>query len=349
MPRKPIQNSSLDKRRQAYTGAKVAYQATKALARWGLRRLAKNTINKTFKRSPSGSRMFVRITPVGTGASQSWYSHRRSVRLGGKVLKQLQPLRVMNQATSSRVEGAIGAQAVYADKYLTVGQIQDLFAQLTSGGSSTQRIYVKKVTADFLISNATSSNTFVRIYELVARRDFSITTNSSGALSSSAIWTPEGAFDQGLYDVSASTSNSATALGNTPFQSKLFTQLWKVNKVYNIELGSGRSHKHTVAYDINQFIDESILGTVGARRNQILRGITRATMIITYGGPVNSDATDTNVSTAKPALNIVRMDRHYCHVVDPQGQQYYRISTLPTFSDPQEVDDEGNVQAPSEA
>lgn len=294
-------------------------------------------------------KMFVKIKPVGTGSSLSYFKAGQPAKLAGKVLKTIQPLRVMNQATSSRLEGAIGAQAVMSERFVTVGQIQDLFTQLTAGGSNTQRIFMRKVTADFLITNATSSNTFVRLYELTARRDFMTTTNSSGALSSSAIWTPEGAFDQGMYDVSASTSNAATALGSTPFQSKLFTELWKVNRVYNIELGSGRSHKHMTTYKINRFIDESILGTTASRRNQMLGGITRAVMIVTYGAPVNSDATDTNVSTAKPALNIVRLDRHYISCVDPQGQQYYRISTIPAFSDPQEVDEEGNVQTPAEA
>lgn len=341
MPRKP---KSIDRRAMTATAGKVIYSAGKALLKAGVRRVAKKWIKKG-----SSKRLFQAIRPVGTGSSMSYFKAYRKARLGGKVLKQLQPLRVMNQATSSRVEGAIGAQAVYSDKFMTVGQIQDLFTQLTSGGSNTQRIYIRKVTADFLITNATSSNTVVRIYELVARRDFGVAFTSAGALSSSQVWTPEGAMDQGLYDVSGSTSNSATALGNTPFQSKLFTQLWKVNKIFNIELGSGRSHKHTCAYDVNQFIDESILGTVATKRNYILRGITRAVMIITYGLPVNSDLTDTNVSTAKPALNIVRLDRHYCQTVDPQGQQYYRISTIPTFSDPQEIDENGDVQAPVEA
>lgn len=344
MPRKPKSSGTIGRRAMAYTAGKVAYAGAKALVKAGARRLVRKWTKKG-----SSKRLFQAIRPVGTGSSMSYFKAYRKARLGGKVLKQLQPLRVMNQATSTRVEGAIGAQALHADKFMTVGQIQDLFAQLTSGGSNTQRIYMKKVTADFLITNATSSNTVVRIYELIARRDFSITTNSAGALSSTPIWDPTGAMDQGLYDVSGSTSNSATALGNTPFQSKLFTQLWKVNKIFTVELGSGRSHKHTTAYDVNQFIDESILGTSGARRNQILRGITRAVMIVTFGLPVNSDTTDTNVSTAKPALNIVRLDRHYCHTVDPQGQQYYRISTIPGFSDPQEVDEEGNVQAPTEA
>lgn len=321
---------------------KAAAQVGGALLKAGARRAWKKYTAK--KKRP---RMFQDIRPVGTGSSLSYFKDGKKAKLAGRILKSLQPLRVMNQATSGRLEGSIGTQAVVSERFLTVGQISDLFAQLTTGGSNTQRIFVRKVTADFLISNATSSNTFVRLYELVARRDFAINTNSSGALAT-PMWTPEGAFDQGMYDVSSSTSNAATALGSTPFQSKLFTQLWKVKKIFNLELGAGRSHKHSTTYDVNRFVDETIMGTSGARRNYILRGITRAIMIVTYGGPVNSDALDTNVSTAKAALNYVRTDRHYCHVVDPQGQQYYRISTLPTFTDAQEIDEEGNVQTPVE-
>jgi len=346
MPRKP---STLARRSQYSTAGRVAVAATRAMAKYATKKLVGAAAKRWSKKGSSRPRMFLRVKPVGTGSSQSWYKGGRKARLPGKLLKTLQPARVMNQATSGRLEGAIGQQAVMSERFLTVGQIQDMFAQLTTGGSNTQRLYLKKVTGDFLITNATSSNTFVRIYELTARRDFNVTTASSGALTN-AIWQPEGAFDQGMFDVSASTSNAATALGSTPFQSGLFTKLWRVNKVYNIELGSGRSHKHSTTYDVNTFVDEIITGKdSGSRRNQILKGISRAIMIIAYGAPVNSDATDTNVSTAKPALNIVRMDRHYIHTIDPQGQQYYRVSTIPGFSDPQEVDEEGNVQTPTEA
>lgn len=321
-------------------GAMVRAAAKIAVQRWRAKAAAKANMRH---------RLFQNIRPVGTGSSKSYHSAGKPPKLVGRILRQMQPVRSMNQTTSQRVEGTIGTQGVAAEHTFTVGQLQDYFTQLTSGGSNTQRLYLKKATSEILISNATSSNTFVRLYELKARRDFMTTTNSAGALSTQAIWTAAGAFDQGLYDVTSSTSNAATALGASPFQSKLFTQLWKVEKVFNIELGSGRSHKHTSSYNVNRFITESSLGTTASRRNQILGGITRAILIVTYGAPVNSDALDTNVSTAKPALNIVRHDRHYIQVVDPQGEQMYRISTLPTFTDAQEVDEEGNVQAPTEA
>lgn len=333
--------NNIGRRAMYRTAGYVAGRVARGLVSYASRRL---------QRKPIGNRrLYTKVRPVGTGSSLSYFKSGRKAKLAGKVLKTMQPLRVMNQATSNRNEGAIGFQAVTSERFLTVGQIQELFTQLTAGGSNTQRLYVRQVTSDFLITNATSSNTFIRLYELVARRDFMTTTTSSGALSSAAIWTPEGAFDQGMFDVSASTSNCATAIGSTPFQSKLFSDLWKVKRVFNIELGSGRSHKHSTTYNINRFIDESILGTTASRRNQILGGITRAIMIVSYGAPINSDATDTNVSTAKTALNIVRLDRHYINALDPQGQQYYRTSTIPVVTDPQEVDDEGNVQTPAEA
>lgn len=300
--------------------------------------------------------IFVRVPPVGTGSSLSFYKGGRKPKLLGKLLKQLQPARVMNQTTSQRLESTIGTQCVTSDIFGSTGQVQDYFAQLTSGGSNTQRLYIKKITADYLISNATSSNTFLRIYELMARRDFNAInatgsqTLSEGAYSSTPLWHPTGAFDQGIYDITTSSSNAATGLGASPFQSKLFTSNWKVMKCYNIELGSGRSHKHTTTYNLNTMISEDRVGKdVASRRCQILGGITRAVMIVAYGAPVNSDANDANVSTAKSALNIVRMDRHEVHSVDPQGGKVYRISTLPTVTDPQEVDEEGNVQAPTEA
>lgn len=318
--------------------------------RRGLKRAAENVADRMTnkRRRPTRTRrLFQRVPTVGNGSSQSWFRSGRGPKKLGKMLKALQPARVMNQTTSTRIESSIGTQLAYADNFGTAGQIQDYFKELTTDGSFTQRLYLKKITADYLISNATSSNTFIRIYELIARKDFNVTTTSQGAYSSLAIWSPVGAFDQGLYDINS--SQNATLLGASPFHSKLFTNLWKVKKVFSVELGSGRSHKHTTSYNINKMIAEDRVGKdTSSRRCQILGGVTRAVMIIAYGAPVNSDANDANVSTAKSALNVVRMDRHEIHSVDPQGSKIYRISTLPTFTDAQEVDEDGDVQAPSE-
>lgn len=122
-----------------------------------------------------------------------------------------------------------------------------------------------------------SNNAFLRLYEVTARRDFYSVTASAGDYSK-AIWTPLGAFDQGMVDCTTTATNAANEIGNHPFMSRLFTELWKVDRVYHIELGAGRSHKHVTSYDVKQFVNEP-----RTSRNSMIGGVTRGILIIAYG------------------------------------------------------------------
>lgn len=287
-------------------------------------------------------RLNVNIQPIGNGSTQSFYKKTRKAKLVGRILKAMQPPRTLVNVDSQRANAtACGKQLAQSVEFIQASDITNMFGQLTTGGSNTQRLYIEKFSSEFLFSNLTSTNTFLRLYEVTARRDFYSTTASTGDYSK-AIWTPLGAFDQGLIDCTSSASNAANELGNHPFMSRLFTEMWKIDRVYHIELGAGRSHKHVTSYDVKKFVNEP-----RTSRNSMLGGITRGILIIAYGAPVVDGTTNTLVSTSKASIGWVRKDSTRVRVVDPQGEQIYRVekSDISNVTTGYLIDEDGDRQA----
>lgn len=331
--------AALAKRTNRYAPyARAAGRVLGAAARTAL----KTGIQRWRARRTKQRKLNVNIQPQGTGSSVSFFKKTRKAKLVGKILKAMQPPRTLVNVDSQRATAtAYGKQVCQSVEFIQANDITNMFAQLTSGGSNTQRVYIDRFQCEFLFSNLDSNNVFLRLYEVTARRDFYSTSASTGDYSK-AVWTPLGAFDQGLMDCTSSTSNAANELGNHPFMSRLFTEMWKIDKVYHIELGAGRSHKHVSSYDVKKFVNEP-----RSSRNSMLGGITRGLLIVAYGAPVVDGTTNTLVSTSKASIGWVRKEATRVRVVDPQGEQIYRTegSAINAVTSGYHIDDSGDRQA----
>lgn len=286
------------------------------------------------------------VKPVANGSSQSFFKKTRKAKLVGKIVKAMQPPRTLVNVESQRATStAYGKQVVQSVEFIQAQDVTNMFAQLTTGGSNTQRLYIDSFTSEFLFSNLDSNNCFLRLYEVTARRDFYSTTASTGDYSK-AIWTPLGAFDQGMVDCTGSAANAANELGNHPFMSRLFTEMWKIDRVYHIELAAGSSHKHVCKYDVKKFLNEPRTSRVS-----MLGGITRGILMIAYGAPVVDGTDPTKVSTSKASIGWVRKDATRIRTIDPQGEQLYRTegSAISAVTAGYHIDDSGDRQAETTA
>lgn len=322
--------ASNSRRIAVQAGARVAT----ALARGAFRRWRRYTANKKAQRRRQLNK---NIMPVGTGASQSFHRVSYKPKLSSKVLKELTPIRCYVETSAETMRTlAYGVQKATGVAQFPCSTIGNYFTNLVdSSGSNTQRIFLRSIEQEYMISNASSANVFLKIYECTARQD--ITANSGSPVLNIVQWNPAGAFDQGVYDVN--TGMSAMTLGTTPFQSQFFTNIWKVDKIYNIELGAGRSHKHLSKYSPNRLIDES-----RSSRNSILKGVTRSIMILAFGSPINDTTDNTKVSTSLIALNIVRKQVAKVQSINPQGLVYFNQQSLGTVAQAEHIDEEGNIQ-----
>lgn len=322
-------------------GARVAYQGAKSLAKWGLRRLAQNTLRRTLK-GRTTRRINQDIRPVGTGASQSFFRKAYKSKLPVKVLKALTPIRCDVETSAEKLRTvAYGKQTATAVAQFTSSKIDTMLANLVDSSSSkTQSVLLRSIEQEYMISNASSANVFVKLYEITARNDIKI-DGTSPTLAHN-LWGAVGAFDQGIYDINSGMD--AMTLGVTPFQSKMFTQNFRVDKIYHVELGAGRTHKHISRFSPNRIVHES-----RSSRTNALEAVTRFVMILAYGSPINDTTTTTSVSTSLVNLNIVRKQVTKIQFIDPQGAVYYNIQNLGTVAAAEHVDEEGNVQNEVEA
>lgn len=336
MAGKTYRKNTLRDTRSRAAMAKAAAYATGRLARWGVSALAKRAFAGR-KKKPLARRLNQDIRPVGTGASQSFYRKSYRCRLAKKILKELAPMRVNVQTSAERMSTlAYGKQKATAVLQFPCSQITQAFTNLVdSSSSNTQSVLLRSIEQEYMISNASSANAFVKIYECTCRNDFNVgTTSPTLAI---PINNPAGSFDQGVYDINSGMD--AMTLGVTPFQSQLFTQLWRVDKIYHVELGAGRTHKH-----LSRFSPNTVVHEPRSARNVNLEKVTRAVLILAYGSPINDTTTNSAVSTSLIALNIVRKETTKFQFMNPQGSVYYNQQSLGTVAQAEHIDEQGNVQ-----
>lgn len=350
MPKRP--RSSISTRDMMYKAGGAAINYAKNSARRYITAKATNYLKKAIrgkKRPITVSKtLFQRVRPVGEGSSMSYFKAGTNSRLSGRILKHIQPQRVLTIVNSNHVTSLLSQQAISDNVYNDGEQIERLFQYLTQGASAsnTQRLFLASTQTDYIISNATNTNTFIKIYELVARRDGYL--NSAPFLSGFGQNTPSGAFQLGVYDVTGSPDDIYTP-GIKPFQAPLFCSQWKVERVYDLELGAGRSHKHSSVYKYNRFINEDYIydGVNQTLRLRTIRGLTRAIMIIAQGSPVDDTEDHQKVTSSAVTLNIMRTSRHIIHSVDPQGTYYTIDDVRPVVTNPHFINEEtGAVDTP---
>lgn len=317
----------------ARAAGRVAGAALRLGAQAALRRMTQTKKKVTRKLNQN-------IMPVASGSSMSFYRRKYKARMVGRIHKQLSAPRVITHCTSQRLESTVGQQAVTDVAQLECNQFKDangIFQTLVDNNTSpAQTVYVRNIQQEYLFSNASSSNVFVKIFECTARRDITASTLSAGAYAVPQ-WRGTGAFDHGITEILA--SRNAQAMGITPFDSRLFCTMYKVDKVYNVELGPGRSHKHQSKFEVNKLIHEQ-----RTSRNDILGGITRCVLIMAYGAPVNSTTDANQVTTGRVALNIVRKQAITVSSFSPNVPMMRQLLELSTTGTYEHMDEDGDVQ-----
>lgn len=321
---------------------------TAAAAAWRNRRLIATAVRKLAgrrkkTRTKTVRKLNVQITPRQEGSSLSFYKKAWKTRLHRRILEKLTPERTHVTTTGVRLEGATGRQVAHSVPQFWCPTISNIFANLVDNASSvTQEVYLKGIEQEYMLSNATNVNMFIKIYECTARNDFLSTTNSTGAYTGYNVAEAAGAFDQGIKETNSGLD--ATWLGVTPFTSKLFTSMYNVDKVINIELAPGRCHKHQSTFRPRALVKEP-----RTSRNSLIKGLTRAVMIVAWCGPVNDNTTDTQVSTGKPALNIVLKQSITTQFLNPQGDAITLVNSLGTVTNGVVMSEEGVEQVVTES
>lgn len=223
---------------------------------------------------------------------------------------------------SYRLTTGLGLQNAYGlIKWNSVSDINQMFTVINNNynvvntstsniqGQLTQKLYLKDLRGDIMITNQTNDVAQVYIYDVIARRDMP----GSGAYTDP--WT---AWQQGSAD-SAATSGGTNAyeiIGTTPFQTAGFTEWYKVLKITDINIHSGGHHKHQFKLKSKRFINQEVLNEITA--SGVVGQFQLFTMILVHGFPLNDLDTLSEITTANIALDIVWKKQYEYYVIQQQ-------------------------------
>lgn len=158
---------------------------------------------------------------------------------------------------------------------------------LVTSTTSSWKIMLKSVTTSLTLTNESPGGVEIEIWDVISRAN----------AASSAYLTPIQAWQTGLTDEGGPNTNATTYPGASPTNVKLFNIRWKVLKRTKLEIGTGRTHRHTCYTRLNRIIDNEYFDNYDT-----VRGVTQTAFCIIKGLPGdtgNTWAVSTNITTSR--------------------------------------------------
>lgn len=192
--------------------------------------------------------------------------------------------------------------------------------------NNTTRILIEDVVSILRLQNQFPGNCEVEIYDIVCKRDNSLT--------------PGQAWATGIQDESNNAGVSqGFYVGIYPQMSALFNVNYKVVKKTRVVLGGGQSHVHYYRHIPNRIMNAEILQN-GALN---YKGYTTFQMVVASGLPDNDATTKTTVSTSSVALDVVQTKTIKFTYINRAWTQLACSTNLPTsFAVSESVQDQGS-------
>jgi len=239
-----------------------------------------------------------------------------------------------NDRGSTRVRAEQNGVGWFSTRNLFDTELEDIYTNIVPNASSAnQRAFIRNYETELLMTNQTSCNVFVKIFEVTCRQDYASSGSSPNGF---ALNLPQGLIDQGINQIDSSAG--ALSLNYTPFQSPSFTQMWKVDKIYDIELEPGRSHRHVSVFKPYHVINENRI-TLGDN----YRNLTRCIMVQLKGSPVCSVLDDTQVAMSEAELSLVAFRRVRLHYFYSHITTGRTTGTLPVIATTENIQEDGDL------
>jgi hypothetical protein len=187
--------------------------------------------------------------------------------------------------------------------------------QLSGLSSGTNgRILCSGVRAEMVLTNAANTSARITIYDIISRKD----------LNSGTITSPSFAWKQGVDDEGGSGTNYQIP-GCTPFNSKSFTEFFKIKKVSHVLLGQGATHIHRTRFFPNRAVD---YGTV--EYGQYWKDLSCFTMLVVHGQASNDVTTKSSISIGASDINMVVLKEYETSFIADYNTTWSGTNSLPT-------------------
>jgi len=270
-----------------------------------------------------------RVMPRGTGSTFSSFGTRARKMTFRRMVQNVSPEQFRLDTQGSRVTCSYSKQGALQTYAFTYADLNNVSNNIPSYNDTT-KILMKGIKKTAHFTNQAKSNVFVDIIEFTYRRT---TTANFGTL-----------WNNGLADQVAGV-DSAT-YGVTPFMSTALTQFVKINKIFTIELGAGRSHRHVSNYRMNKAFSRQVLAeTATSGSEAYLSGWTRGCIFLLRGEPLNDQTTKTTVVPSSCAVDFVLTQETRYFYGNPTNTSMEFNSTLATTGVTEYLMDEADGQA----
>nr|WAE42170.1 MAG: capsid protein [Cressdnaviricota sp.] len=206
--------------------------------------------------------------------------------------------------------------SLYAITDLT--NIMALAANLRGGNvenDKTQRVYMDSAKFELMITNQSNDVVNISIFDISARRDLTDSNYENPALA----WVTGTTTDMG--------ETTWNVVGSTPFQCPAFTNLYRIDKVFSVELHTGGHHVHNVAAYPKCMFNDVLLQENSAGLG--FKEWTKFVMVVVHGFPINDSVTHSQISTASCGIDFVWKKQYEFHVVERSTTQITYGDNLP--------------------
>lgn len=248
---------------------KAAWKGYSLYKKWApaAKKLYRGATRKTFRKT-----QIIKSPTIGLSNSRKSLKYKtapnyRSVKAAGE------PLYTQSTTVGSYVS-TYGQQAANLIGAVGLGTSIKGWSQNQQGtqvsGQISKKIGITSYGYDVLITNQSPTSIVMTLYDCISK------------VTKVAFSDPVVDWSTGLDQQDGVSGITATALfpKAIPTQSKLFNNIWKIVKKYQVELAPGRTHNHKFNLTPNRVVDTSY----AANFDQI-KGLTYALMATAYGMP----------------------------------------------------------------
>lgn len=257
------------------------------------------------------------VRQEGSSVSASTCNFGKRDRFSNKLQKASAPQYLSTNDAGQNYQSSVGKQFIFQYPWLSYTDLHAMYVTAPGTPTVTSRFIVEKLYSEMLIANAASYNTNITIYDIMCRRD----TPVSG-------FDPVTCMVNGISD--EGQANGYQDIGATPFQSEQLNQFFKVVQTTRVDLPSGGTHRHTVAFEPNRLVHAEVIASLSANANGSLKDLGCFTLIVFHGQPAHDQTTTTSVTISAASLDVCVKRSYSYRFIDQSSANYHHSENLAT-------------------
>lgn len=275
-------------------------------------------------------RFSIKRRPTRAGVYRSRYARKRKRLSAAKKALRNVGSQVYARSYGDRFTCNVGKCAYRVGtrgiEDATVWQICRSVDPNFSPNTRNYTVYISSITKDYMITNATTNQAVVNLYELTAKNTRVPTSN------------PTTGVDDNLLEKDFITSDDKLAAGDSaaasltendimfsPMSKPKIYMNWKKFKCFKKIMDPGAVWHVRVYIPIHKYFNTTNMKTTGPADNelsgQVLRGITTGSIMRVTGTPASATNAEGTVTTTNARLEFVASEKiHFKHVPDMQNK-----------------------------